>query len=256
MTMAKQPERPASTPEAGQGPTEGEQVRGDAPSATPSAGEGTDATTDDGAGSVTVDTRRAQQPTGTARRPQATGAYADQPVDSAVLDRVRAEGSGDAGSAERADAPDAGSVAEPGAERLVKAGVGVAAAYDEEARLFAEFLAWRQAQLLGAPEEVSNAASQAAVVERNQLGLGPEYARLLAAQPEKFVVTRQLGVSVYIPVQPPELTEEERKAGGQVANGLSRQEVVPYRSPLPQGTTHEQLQYLLTLGWVVPADAR
>jgi hypothetical protein len=253
MTMAKQSERPAASPQAGEGGTEG--VNPTPAQQVPERGTGT--TFDDGSGSVAVDARRAQLPGGTSNSPQAVQwPHGDLPVDAGVVEQVEAEGSGEAGNAEHADAPDGGSLAEPGAEQAVRQGQQSANAYDEEARLFAEFLAWRQAQQLGEPEQVTNVAARAATVERNQLGLGPEYQRLLAAQPEKFVVTRELGVSVYIPVQPPELTDEERKAGAMPANGLSRQVVVPYRSPLPYGTTHEQLQYLLTLGYVVPADAR
>lgn len=255
--MAAQPPRsgdkstPATPP--AQTPTEGEQVPGQGQ---PDA-KGTATTKDDGQGTVAVDARRSQLPGGTTNTPQAVQwPHGDLPVDAAVVKQVEAEGSGEAGNADHADAPDGGSVAEPGAERLVRQGQRTAGAYDEEARLFAEFLAWRQAQQLGEPAQVTNVAARAATVERNQLGLGPEYTRLLAAQPEAFVVTRELGVSIYIPVEPPELTDEERKAGAMPASGLSRQVVVPYRSPLPYGTTHEQLQYLLTLGWAVPADAR
>lgn len=241
-----------ATPPVG-APTEGEQVPGQGQ---PDA-KGTATTKDDGQGSVAVDARRSQLPGGTSTSPQAVQwPHGDLAVDEAVLKQVEREGGGEAGNADHADAPDGGSVAEPGAEQAVRQGQQAANAFDEEARLFAEFLAWRQQRQLGEPEGVTNVAARAATVERNQLGLGPEYVRLLAAQPEKFVVTRQLGVSIYVPVEAPEPTEEERKAGAMRASGLSRQVVVPFRSALPYGTTHEQLQYLLTLGYVVPADAR
>lgn len=233
--MAKQPVRGSDLSDT----TARDEPQGESPNAA-----------DTGTGTVAVDTRGdADAPTEAQAAPVRGGEpdidRSSQPKDVPDTGPVPSENvSGDQG------------LPAPDFEAQAAVGDQVAAAFQAEAAQHAAARRDAQEAALGGPEGVRNDDARAHVAERSQLGVSVDERRLLAANPDLFEVVRAQGVAVYVPVKPVEPTPEQVKAG-QVPSGDEYRHVrVPVGAALPDGTTSDQLQTLLTLGWVQPRVVR